>query len=496
MKVRTLGLLAALGMSLSSFTVWSLTTPRADSTVNVAPTEREPAITEAPEPPAQFSEAQFVSGNTLLVEGRLGFSAREAGKESENFVFVDITTDKRAVGTVSPLNLAIVMDRSGSMAGKRLENALAAARGMVQRLRNGDVISLVTYNGSAEVRAASIEIDERSRFRVLSELEGITARGDTCISCGLEKASELLARRQGMVHQMLLLSDGEATQGVMDESGFRRIAASIRRMGTAISTIGVDLDYNERVMAALAQQSNGRHHFVQNPAQLPSIFDEELAHLASTIASDAELTLTLAPGVKMLQVFDRVYRQEGDRVVVPMGAFGSGEEKTLLVKLSAPAAEVGKQPIADVRVSYQDLTTSRQGICAGSLSQALVSDVSQLSPLDPLVAGRVERSETAAALLGANQLFKEGKADQAQHLLAQAKKRTSAARKRALENPFSSVTRGRDDLAKDFDRQERVLAEAEASAAAAPPAEPGAPPPAKAKASVRANQESAHELAF
>ena len=155
MKVKTLGLLAALGMSFSSYTVWSLTTPSADSALRVPPTEERPSAPESPKPLAQVSEAQFVSGNTLLVEGRLGFSAREAGKDNENFVFLDITTDKKAVGTSSPLNLAIVLDRSGSMAGKRLENALAAARGMVQRLRQGDVISLVTYNGTAEVRTAS-----------------------------------------------------------------------------------------------------------------------------------------------------------------------------------------------------------------------------------------------------------------------------------------------------------------------------------------------------
>src|SRR5690606_25596686 len=115
------------------------------------------------------------------------------------------------------------------------ENALAAARGMVQRLRQGDVISLVTYNGTAEVRTASVEIDERSRLRVMNELDTITAQGDTCISCGLEQASQLLNRRRGMVDQMLLLSDGEATTGVLDEAGFRRIAGSIRNMGTAIS---------------------------------------------------------------------------------------------------------------------------------------------------------------------------------------------------------------------------------------------------------------------
>ncbi len=495
MKIKTLGFLAASGMFLSSLTVWSLTTPEPGRPPLAGPSSRGP---EPPSDPghATTARARFASGNTLLMEGRLGFRTQEAGKPNENFVLIDISASKQAQGTRAPLNLAIVIDRSGSMRGKRLDNALSAARGMIERLRDGDVVSLVSYNTVAEVRAVSKTIDERSRLELERALHGIDARGDTCISCGLETASELLSRREGMVDQMLLLSDGEATTGVKDEAEFRRVAARIHTTGTVISTIGVDVDYNERVMSAIAEEANGRHHFVENAAKLPAIFDEELESLTNTVADEAELTVSLAPGVRVLEVFDRSYRQQGDRLIVPMGSFSSGDERTFLVKLELAEGRPGEQAVADVRLGYRDLTRDDAGNCEGSLSQLLVSGSTELSPLDPLVAGRVERSETARALLDANRLFKAGKADQAQGRLARARARTESKRRQFAQSPFASASKKSADLARDFDEQEEVLAQAEASIAAGPSGKPASPESRAGKAQVRANQSVAREATF
>jgi len=506
MKVKTLGLLACAGMFLSSLTVWSLTTPREQPIIGYNDFPPRPPGDDPPKPSID-AVTQFVSGKTLMVEGRVGFKARQANQEQENFVFLDISAKSGALGQPSPLNLAIVLDRSGSMKGKRLENALSAARGMIERLRDGDVVSLVTYHNQAEERVASVEINGRSRFEVLRQLDGVVAQGDTCISCGLDAASALLRRRSGMVDQVLLLSDGEATSGIKEESEFRNLAARIHRQGATISTIGVDVDYNERVMSAIAEEANGRHHFVENAAKLISIFDEELKSLANTVADGAELSVSLAPGVRVLEVYDRSFRRQGanpgdnqgERLIVPIGAFSAGDERTFLMKVSVPAGGVGARPIVDVHLAYRDLIERRDGSCEGSLSHVLVDDPSQLSPLDPLVANRVERSETASVLADANKLWKAGDADKARDLLAQASEQKRMARAKILATPFKSETKGSGDLAADFDRQERVLAQAEEGFAAPPPGAAPAPAAAvahKEKAAVKANQSAAREASF
>lgn len=507
MKVQSVGLMAAAGMLLTSLTVWSLTTPKPGAALSVVPetTTSKPPVTK----PASFQGNQFVSGSKLMVEGRLGHAKVEAQRAGENFLFVDVSAQRDAATGAAPLNLAIVVDRSGSMKGARLDNAIEAARGMVSRLRDGDVVSLVTYNTVAEVQVPPTPIDSVGRNSVLRALSRIRASGDTCISCGIKTGIEQLLLKNDMVNRMLLLSDGEATAGVRDLEGFRRIAERARSMSIPISSIGVDVDYNERLLAALARDSNGRHHFVENSGDLSSIFDEELKSLNRTVADAAELSVELAPNVEVIEVFDRVFRREGRRLVVPFGSFSAGEQKTLLVKVSTPAMKEGENLVADVRLGYRDVARGQKGECQGQLKTLATLDLDELSPLDPRVSGRIERSETASTLLEFNELFKAGKTEEAKQRLAASIPRIRSARakaKRALprSNPLSKKV---DD---DFEAQERALESAGAAVAAAPSpfAEPppgsgrAAKPAPKPEASrsgktqVKKNQESAFELTF
>ncbi len=489
MKVRTVGLLSLVGMMLSSLTVWSLTPP--------APKAGDPLvwIKDDPQTP-HVAQASFTAGKTLLVEGRLGHATLPADQDSETFLLLNVAADSASVATAAaPLNLAIVIDRSGSMRGKRLDNALDAARGMVRRLRDGDVVSVIAYNTQTETTVPPTTIDSSSRERVVQSLAGITARGDTCISCGIDAGMAELRGRSGMVNRVLLLSDGEATAGVRDVEGFRRIAARCREMGASISSIGVDVDYNERVMSALALESNGRHHFVQNASDLPRVFDEELNALAKTVANDAEATVELAPGVRVAQVFDRTFRQEGNRLIVPLGGFSSGEDKTLLVKLDVPRGAEGLRPIADVRVSYRDLVDGGRGSCDGTLAAVLTDDAGQLSELDPLVKGRLLRSQTAAALNEANQLFSSGRADEAKRKLSSRLAKLTRERKLALS---AAPKPRRAELEADLDKQATALGEANSGFASPPPAAAAAPveETRRGRAQVKQNAQVATDLAF
>ena len=492
MKVRTVGFLSLVGMMLSSLTVWSLTPP--------APTSEPETVAWTPPEPGETDPvgASFRAGNTLMVEGRLGNDELVADQDGETFLLVNVQADDSGVAaTPAPLNLAIVIDRSGSMRGKRLENALDAASGMVRRLRDDDVVSVIAYNTTTATTVPPTTIDSLSRERVIRSLSGITAQGDTCISCGIDAAMSELRGRSGMVNRILLLSDGEATAGVRDEQGFRRIAERCRGMGASISSIGVDVDYNERVMSLLALESNGRHHFVQNASDLPRAFDDELDTLAKTVAKDAEVSVELAPGVRMAQVFDRSFRREGDRLVVPMGGFSAGEQKTLLVKLSVPRGAKGVRPIADVRMSYDDLVAGGRGSCDGKLS-LLAGDKS--SALDPLVQGRLLRSETAKALTEANQLFSAGRTGEAKAKLSSRLAALEEQKKIALK---AAPARRRAELSEDLGRQASALGEAESGFASPPPAAAAAAEPAAApedsrrgRAQVKQNAQVATDLAF
>jgi Ca-activated chloride channel family protein len=489
MKVRSVSVLAAAGMMLTSLTVWSLT-PKGAS---VEPEPGPIATIAGPIQPGP-DHSRFTVGRTLMMEGRLGNARLVAGQDNQTFVSVSVKAGADSVAsTPSPLELSIVIDRSGSMKGKRLDNAVAAAQGMIRRLRDGDVVSVIAYNTQTETLVPSTTIDASSRERAIAAISGLVARGDTCISCGIDAGMDMLRKRGGMVERMLLLSDGEATAGVRDVEGFRRIASTVRHLGAAISTIGVDVDYNERVMTALAQESNGEHYFVENPSALSAVFDKELQSLVHTVTKDTNLTIALAPGVEVEQVFDRSFQRDGDRIVVPMGSFAAGDTKTLLVRVHVPRGAAGQRAIADVKLDYDDLDARSPGSCRGSLAALLVSDPSDASPVDPLVQGRVERSETASTLREANHLFATGNAGEAKRKLAT---RLDALRHQRAVAEKSAPKPRKKEVAADFEHQANVLGKAEqgfeAPAAAAPA---GGPAQTHAgKAQVRQNAADAFDL--
>ncbi|HTE55789.1 MAG TPA: VWA domain-containing protein [Kofleriaceae bacterium] len=514
MKWTTLLFLSASGMAASGGLVWTAVQPDASASVAARSASPDPAADPGatprrPRKPARpaaldTERAHFQAGSTLVMEGRLGHPVLPSTSDSQTYLFVEIGADgSQRAAVPAPLNLSIVMDRSGSMKGKRLANATAAARSAIQRLRDGDVVSLVAYNTAAEVLAPPTTIDSTSRARLLGSLGRLRAAGDTCISCGVDAGMRLLGQRAGMVGRVLLLSDGEATAGVRDVEGFRRVAEDCRRMGASITTIGVDVDYNERIMAALARDSNGRHFFVENPSGLASIFDREMETLASTVANNAELTVDFAPGVFAEHVYDRSSAASGSQVVVPLGAFAASDHKTVLVRLRVPRGSAGERPVAAVRLRFDDLTRGQPGASEGALVAQLTDDESKVAPLDGLVSARLSSSETAEALEQANALFRAGQSEAARKLVQD---KAGVLNKR-LDSARVTVASGRaGDLDDSFKRQTKALEQADTGFAQPPAsAAPAADTPAavadererdrKGKAQIRNNQKDAFDLA-
>ncbi len=500
MKLSTVLALGATGMAATAAAVWLKTAPAHGSGREAKPAEAQPIAPRAADAPAPIVDrSHFTAGKTLMVEGRLGHPILPADADTETFLYVDISADAALrAATPAPLDLAIVIDRSGSMKGKRMDNAMAATRAAIGRLRDGDLVSVVTYDTTAAIPIEPTIIDATSRARLLQRLQRPTASGDTCISCGVETAMRLVPARPGRVSRILLLSDGIATAGVRDLPGFKAIAENCRRMGASITTIGVDIDYDERILASLARESNGNHFFVRDPSGLAAIFERETDALARTVASAAELTIDLAPGVFADQVFDRSTTGSGSQVVMPMGAFTAGEHKTALVRLRVPRGGVGDRPIAAVRLRYDDLIEHRPGTCEGLLAAVATQDASQLSPLDGLVSARVSRSETAAALESANVMIREGNVDEATRLLRDRRALNDVAARKAKATTPAAL---KPSLDKDFARQQAALDGASgsfAAAAAEAAADPAAPAPTsipRVNAQMRTNQADAVELA-
>lgn len=515
MRIAIVGVLAALGMTLTSAGVWSMTAPKqADDALTSSPAKRgdtpqgDPNVKpDDPPPPKLVDKSTFVSGKTLMVEGRLGHGRMLADARGETFLFVDVRSELdqlEQLGSRSgfePLNLAVVIDRSGSMKGQRERNAVDGAVGMIRRLRDGDTVSVVSYSEQAQIVIPVTTISSATRERMIQDMFasiGDPPSGNTCISCGIDLGMRTLAGRRAGIDRMLLLSDGEANRGVQDEAGIRVLARQARNRGATISSIGVDVDYNERLMSAIAREANGRHYFSETGENLEQIFDQELDSLVTAIAKDGKLVVELAPGVRVAEVLDRSYQQVDRRVIVPMGTFAAGEEKTFLIRLEVPPSPAGERPIAAVTFSYDDLSGSQPGECFGELATNMTATPADVSPLDAIVLGRLSRSETARTLETANALFAQGRTAEAQaavdeHLRQINTRREVAETLSKAKDFFDPFGR---DLDNEFSEQAGVLDDANAGfvEAEASPEPASASRPGKAQVKRNAAQADAFSL--
>ncbi|CAN5230374.1 hypothetical protein BH09MYX1_BH09MYX1_12240 [soil metagenome] len=419
MKLRTVALLTVLMTGIGSAAAFAIT-PHAPTAsdpkvgINLKPQEAKPPAL----PPSHFQWQ-----GTLAIDARLGHDSIAKDGTGETYLMATLTAGD-AKNVAPPLNLALVIDKSGSMKGDRIARAIEGAAGIVDRLREGDTVTVVAFDTKADVVVAPTEIKASNRAAVTSKIRAIALGGDTCVSCGLETAMDALqAASVSGPHtsRMILLSDGVTNNGIKDIPGLRAMAGKMRDNGFTISTIGVDVDFDEKVMAAIANEANGKHYFVSDVASLPNVFAQELDSLLATVANDVEVELDLAPGVVVDQVFDRTFRREVDgsgvKIFVPMGTFAGKQEKTLLLKLRVPADALGDVKVADMHVVYKDKEAGIDGNVAGVLSVSVVAPELAQKDMDPFVATRVDKSLTASTLTEANALFEQGRVDEAREKL-------------------------------------------------------------------------------
>jgi Ca-activated chloride channel family protein len=472
MRLRTVAALAFAGMVLSSATVYSLT-----------PAPKPPIATPVPEvapatpAPAPEIVSSFDAGTTLRVGGRVGHPRLLQGSSGETFVLLEVRAgDGASAARAGSSHLAIVIDRSGSMKGDRIQNAIAGAVEAVDRLGDGDLVSVVAFDTTVTDVVRAVALGPGNREQVKASIRGIKLGGDTCISCGLEEGLRELGTARGFVDRMILLSDGEATAGVRDLPGFRAIAERARAEGVSVTTIGVGVDYNQKVLGGIALQAGGQHYFIENTAALARVFQAEADQLRATVARDATASIELGEGVELTSVADRTFERRGRRVLVPLGSFARQEEKTVLLRVRVPTSAEGRHPVANVSLDYADLAEGKPGRCAGQL-ETLVG--AEQASIDAVVGGRVERGRTATALLEANDLLEQGRVDEARRRLALQQAELAASASAAAS---AAPANRKGDVARDFASQASSLSTAAAAAAA----------PRPAPRAMRANQEMAN----
>jgi len=274
------------------------------------------------------------------------------GSPQEVVVKIDLSAlAGRKKPSHTPLNLAVVLDKSGSMTGPKLEKAKQAARQVVERLGAKDFFSLVVYSDRAEVLVPARRVTDKEA--VQERIDSIRADGSTALFAGVRLGADQLQEyfSSKRINRVILLSDGLANVGPSSTRDLRRLGSQLAEGGIAVTTIGVGDDYNEDLMAGLAEASDANYYYVQDTEKLPGIFAKELGEMLAVAARDVRIEITCPAGVTPLGLVGRAERFEDQRAIVNLSQFTLGQNRYLLLRCRV---RDGQPEVARVKVSYKD----------------------------------------------------------------------------------------------------------------------------------------------
>ena len=253
------------------------------------------------------------------------------------YLQLSIVTPEVARPERRPMNLALVLDRSGSMAAEgKMENAKAAVRALIDQLRPDDYVSIVIYDDVVDVVRRSARVRDKASLRRL--VDEITPRGWTNLGGGLVEGFHQVEThaREDFVNRVVLLSDGLANRGITNLRRLKEIARGCRSEGITLTTIGVGWEFNENLMVGLSESGGGNYYFIESPRDLASVFRKEFDRLVELVAANVVVELSLEATVRVSDVIGYEYGAERDRCAIYLGDLYGSESREVTVELTVP----------------------------------------------------------------------------------------------------------------------------------------------------------------
>jgi von Willebrand factor type A domain len=304
--------------------------------VQMPTTPRLQALSEeqvfAMAPPPDWSAPQPDTREGAAIDVACGLGART----STGVLYGAVSVRGRAgAPTLAPLNISLVLDRSGSMAGDPFRNMLLAAEAFVGQLRDGDRVSVIAFSDGVYEGAPSVVIDANSRNAVVAGIRALQDGGGTFFSGGLLAglAEVFSAFQPWQLNQVILFSDGEPNIGITSASELARIAERASESGVSVTTIGFGQLHDELLMQGIADASGGNYYYVDAPADMSAIFQREAGAILRSASRATDIEMQMPPGLVLEDVIGYDYVVTGPgRVFVRMGSIPHDEERYVVFK--------------------------------------------------------------------------------------------------------------------------------------------------------------------
>jgi Ca-activated chloride channel family protein len=245
--------------------------------------------------------------------------------------------------TRGQVNVAFVLDRSGSMDGEKFELARRAVDHALRLLRRTDRFSLVVYDSRIDVIVESTLATPEACAHARVRLASIEVRDRTDLCGGwLAGCKRVLPLIEGDGQgRCLLLTDGLANHGTVDRNVIVAIAGEVRRRGVVTSTFGLGADFDERLLRQMADAGSGHFYYIERAAQIPNLFASELGEALEVVAAGMTLTIETPEllRVEVLNEFATV--SEPGLLTVQLGDLVSGQELSVVARFDFPNGQEG-----------------------------------------------------------------------------------------------------------------------------------------------------------
>lgn len=399
--------------------------------------------------------AMAASGNaaaSVSMEAALRNAKLPQQTEGETFLRIVVKGERIRSERRQPMNVALVIDRSGSMGGRgpsgtgKMADAIGAAKAMLAQLAEADHFTVISFDNGAEVLASgaggTAAVQEANR-----RIDALYPRGGTDMVAGLQTGIARLKAgyRKERSHRVVLISDGVPNTS----AGLVEMARGATQNGIQVTTIGVGTDYNEDLMSKIADAGAGNYHFINDSRALAKILSRELQELAAVVGREAVLEVDFASGVTPVKVYGYDARLDSERAIIPLGDVFGGQSAEVLVKLRHPRLE-GEKRIAQVQLRFFDAIRSKDAKNSRQIVAAFIADRKQITAsLDKETEAKVQRIAAAEALKDAMEKVKAGRYEEARTRLS-AQRAANAAAAQSLG--LGAAATGADELA-EFEKE-------------------------------------------
>lgn len=301
------------------------------------------AVATKPGPltPKHPAAASSHSG-ALTIDGKLSHPVVHMDG-SELYAEYTVRLDDETTPTADqPISMALVLDRSGSMSGAKLEDARRAAHRFVELLDGRDELAFITFSDQVE-STELLTMTDANKVTVHGAIDAVTASGATYLSGGIERGTSALAMARG-ARRMVVVSDGQPTVGAVDEPALVSLVGRAHDGSITVTALGVGAEYDGLLMQHLAERGGGMYGYLRDATALEDVLGKEVAAARSARVRNVELVLE-SRDLQVVEVPGRHVRNTVDGAVLHLADLRPGAPTRVLVRLqsrrSAPESELG-----------------------------------------------------------------------------------------------------------------------------------------------------------